>query len=429
MPDSEEDFASYTEFLRYLGAKNRAGVAKFDDGTTMFLVPPSEFLRKVLKVSGPERLYGLVLKFPQVSISEPTHQQSYLPIPSSEYGERQQVLSSQTEYGSVPSKQEQLPPMDYSRVLHEETKEAPKSHLPTSEPPAVQPMPQEYVTNNNTAAISQAGLALTPELIATLVSLLPGKTQSSAESAKQPALSPQPPIPPTLSNKGTTSEGWMVGHQSSDLTGQPFQQMGNHFNPQGQSLPQFQPYPPLPQTPNHHAPQVMGTTQIQDAAVSLPQQQQLPIPYRPLSTYSAPPENAQASGFPLVNPQYQLDLSQISQRGYGSVNGADTSGYGAQVMQQSTSNMTLSNQGQGSTTQSQPITQLASDRVNPELPYQMQQHLQSANLGTGNGTSDVEAGKDQRYRSTLQFAANLLLQIQQQQQQQQQAGWGGSGNQ
>lgn len=424
MPDSEDDFASYTEFLRYLGAKNRAGVAKFDDGTTMFLVPPSEFLRKVLKVAGPERLYGLVLKFPQVSISEPTHQQSYLPIPTSDYGERQQVLS-QSEYASVPSKQEQLPPMDYNRVLHEETKEPPKPLLPASEPPAVQPLPQEYVANNNTAAISQAGLALTPELIATLVSLLPGKTQSSSlESAKQPAVSPQPPIPSVISNKGTTSEGWMVGHQSSDLTGQPYQQMGNHFNPQGQSLSQFQPYPPLPQTPNQLAPQVMGTTQIQDAAVSLPQQQQAPIPYRPLSNYSAPPENVQASGLPLVNPQYQHEVSQISQRGYGSVNGVDTSGYGAPVMQQSTNTMTLSNQGQGSTTQSQPITQLTSDRVNPELPYQMQ-HLQSANLGTGNVTSDVEAGKDQRYRSTLQFAANLLLQIQQQQHQ---GGWG-SGNQ
>ncbi|XP_022953558.1 flowering time control protein FPA-like isoform X2 [Cucurbita moschata] len=431
LPDSEDDFASYTEFLRYLGAKDRAGVAKFDDGTTMFLVPPSEFLRKVLKVSGPERLYGLVLKFPQVSISEPTHQQSYLPMPTSDYGERQLVLSSQTEYGSVPSKQEQLP-MDYNRVLHDEIKEPPKTLLPASEPSAVQPLPQEYVANNNTAAISQAGLTLTPELIATLVSLLPGKSQSSSlESAKQPAASPQPPVTPVVSNKGATSEGWMVGHQSSDQTGQPFQQMGNHYNPQSHSLSQFQPYPPLPQTPNQLAPQATGTTQIQEAAVSLPQQQQqqqqqLPIPYRPLSTYSAPPENAQASGLPLVNPQYHHDNSQISQRGYGSVNGVDTSGYGAPVMQQSANTVTLSNQGQGSMTQSQPITQLASDRVNSEPPYQMQ-HLQSANLGTGTGSSDAEAGKDQRYRSTLQFAANLLLQIQQQQQQKQ-AGWG-SGNQ
>ncbi|KAL0432960.1 UNVERIFIED_CONTAM: Flowering time control protein FPA [Sesamum latifolium] len=48
LPDSEEDFSSYTEFLRYLIAKDRAGVAKLDDGTKLFLVPPSNFLTKVL---------------------------------------------------------------------------------------------------------------------------------------------------------------------------------------------------------------------------------------------------------------------------------------------------------------------------------------------------------------------------------------------
>ncbi|KAK1426438.1 hypothetical protein QVD17_15110 [Tagetes erecta] len=63
LPDSEDDFASYTEFLQYMGDRNRAGVVKFGDGTTLFLVPPSDFLRTVLKVSGPARLYGVVLKF------------------------------------------------------------------------------------------------------------------------------------------------------------------------------------------------------------------------------------------------------------------------------------------------------------------------------------------------------------------------------
>nr|GEX03219.1 flowering time control protein FPA-like [Tanacetum cinerariifolium] len=41
LPDSEDDFDSYTEFLRYMGDRNLAGVAKFDNGTTLFLVPPS----------------------------------------------------------------------------------------------------------------------------------------------------------------------------------------------------------------------------------------------------------------------------------------------------------------------------------------------------------------------------------------------------
>jgi hypothetical protein len=67
LPDSEDDFVSYTEFLRYLGSKSRAGVVKVDSGTTLFLVPPSDFLTNVLQVDGPERLYGVVLHIPQMS--------------------------------------------------------------------------------------------------------------------------------------------------------------------------------------------------------------------------------------------------------------------------------------------------------------------------------------------------------------------------
>ncbi|KAI3676807.1 hypothetical protein L1987_86420 [Smallanthus sonchifolius] len=72
LPDSEEDFASYTEFLQYMGDRNRAGVVKFGDGTTLFLVPPSDFLKTVLKVSGPARLYGVALKYPP-HISDNSH--------------------------------------------------------------------------------------------------------------------------------------------------------------------------------------------------------------------------------------------------------------------------------------------------------------------------------------------------------------------
>jgi hypothetical protein len=60
------------------------------------------------------------------------------------------------------------------------------------------------------------------------------------------------------------------------------------------------------------------------------------------------------------------------------------------------------------------------------------QQFQPALSGSGQGTSEVEADKNQRYQSTLQFAANLLLQIQQQQQQQKTAtnpAAHGSGNQ
>ncbi|OMO58942.1 hypothetical protein CCACVL1_25230 [Corchorus capsularis] len=109
LPDSEDDFASYTEFLRYLGSKNRAGVAKFDDGTRLFLVPPSDFLTKVLKVVGPERLYGVVLKLPP----ELPNATSLQPHPS---------LLSQPDYSLSHLTEEQALQMDYGRVLPEDSK-------------------------------------------------------------------------------------------------------------------------------------------------------------------------------------------------------------------------------------------------------------------------------------------------------------------
>ncbi|KAL7085908.1 hypothetical protein ACP275_14G306800 [Erythranthe tilingii] len=66
LPDSESDFAAYMEFMSYLVCKDRAGIIRIDEHTPIFLVPP-KFLSKVLKVSGPECLYGVLLKFSVVA--------------------------------------------------------------------------------------------------------------------------------------------------------------------------------------------------------------------------------------------------------------------------------------------------------------------------------------------------------------------------
>lgn len=411
LPDSEDDFASYTEFLRYLGAKSRAGVAKFDDGTTLFLVPPSDFLTSILKVAGPERLYGVVLKFPQqVPSGTSIPQQSYLPIPSSQYIGRQQI--PHTEYGVVSSKEEQVLPIDYNRVLHEDSKLPQKSLLPaSSESPAMQSAPQDY-TSTNALSMSQPGVTLTPELIATLASLLPANSQSSALESEKPALgssSVRPSIPPQGAlDKGTPSQDWRQDHQTSDHMSHSLQQLRTQFNPQVQNLSQYHPYPPVSSIPGH--------AQIQDSSVSLlPQGANFS---RPLN------QSGQLAASPQVSQQYQLEIPPS--RGYGMGHGTEASGlYSSPPFQQANGPLTSSSQAHGSLL-SQPPT-LAAEKVSTELPNQVQQ-LQSALFGTGQGTSDVEVDKNQRYQSTLQFAASLLLQIQQQQQTTTQAGRG-SGNQ
>ncbi|XP_023512616.1 flowering time control protein FPA-like [Cucurbita pepo subsp. pepo] len=69
VPESDADIVFYNEFMNYLGEKQRAAVAKLDDRTTMFLVPPSEFSEKVLKVPGKLSISGVVLRLERAGTS------------------------------------------------------------------------------------------------------------------------------------------------------------------------------------------------------------------------------------------------------------------------------------------------------------------------------------------------------------------------
>ncbi|XP_007033896.2 PREDICTED: flowering time control protein FPA [Theobroma cacao] len=388
LPDSEDDFASYTEFLRYLGLKNRAGVAKFDDGTTLFLVPPSDFLTKVLKVVGPERLYGVVLKLPPQVLSATTLQ----PHPP---------LLSQPDYSLSHLKEEQALQMEYGRVLHEDTK-----------PPA-RPLGQSTMQSqppSNTAALSQTGVALTPDLIATLASLLPTTSQSTAVGGVQPPLvtsTTQSPFAQTLAPKGASAQTWNQDQQASEPPPPSFQQ----FNPQLQ-LPPIQHYSSISSTPNHSAQMAVGSTQFQESEGSL--QQQGAASSRPLTNFNTPSQSAHGAVSAPISQPYQPEVPSNTQKGYGMMHGVDASGlYGAPAFQQPSNPNVLSNQVHGANV-SQPQNVMQGDRKNLEIPSQVQQ-LQSVLSGAGQGTSDVEVDKNQRYQSTLQFAASLLLQIQQQQ--------------
>lgn len=62
VPGSDADMGSYNEFMHYLEEKQRAAVAKLDDSNTLFLVPPSDFSEKVLKVPGKLSISGVVLR-------------------------------------------------------------------------------------------------------------------------------------------------------------------------------------------------------------------------------------------------------------------------------------------------------------------------------------------------------------------------------
>ncbi|KAG7615718.1 RNA recognition motif domain [Arabidopsis thaliana x Arabidopsis arenosa] len=62
VPGSDADIVFYDEFMHYLEEKQRAAVSKLDDTTTLFLVPPSDFSEKVLKVPGKLSISGVILR-------------------------------------------------------------------------------------------------------------------------------------------------------------------------------------------------------------------------------------------------------------------------------------------------------------------------------------------------------------------------------
>lgn len=76
VPESDSDIVFYNEFMHYLGEKQRAAVSKLDDRTTLFLVPPSEFSEKVLKVPGKLSISGVILRLerPGTSARPPPYQ-------------------------------------------------------------------------------------------------------------------------------------------------------------------------------------------------------------------------------------------------------------------------------------------------------------------------------------------------------------------
>lgn len=376
LPDSEEDFASYTEFLRYLGSKSRAGVARFDDGTTMFLVPPSDFLTQVLNVVGPERLYGVVLKLArQASTDMPSEQQVNhldqppVPMPYDYNASSQQDPALHTDHnnnfgynGPIPNAKTQF--------------------QPTAENPITQMGPQDPINNNGSVSASGAGMALTPELLATLTSLLPGNNQASTQMNSQAQAS------------NPTSQSWDQQHQFAE-------QYGNQMNPQAQ-VSNFQTYPPVSSFPSHHPAQTFpGNGQYQNPAYSysynLPQQSAVPD--------ASHNQQYVASG-QLAQP-FQQDVRHNTQSGYGMGNGAASAGlYGFQEGQHPYNPMAMPNQLQGL----QHTENVAPGTSNP-LSEPVNQTGQNQPVAV-----DGEVDKNERYQSTLQFAANLLMQIQQQQQ-------------
>ncbi|CAN7103263.1 unnamed protein product [Brassica rapa subsp. narinosa] len=357
LPDSEEDFASYTEFLRYLGSKDRAGVAKLDDGTTLFLVPPSDFLTDVLKVTGPERLYGVVLKLPPPAA----------PVAASY---RQESQSNPLSY------------MDQARDSPANTGHSFYPPRGAAAPEQSRPSVSEPLRLPNNAA-SQAGVSLTPELLASLASFLPATSSQSAAPESHQTM-PVASTVPQYNGEAPSSQAWNRDPQN----------YGNQYNPAGQLPPPPPPrYAPASNNSNSSYSSVMvhGNMQYQGQSVNMPQ-----MTHNNYAMY-----NQGSSNHPVSQPmtqQYQPEGSVPSQN-YGPVPGYQQGNYHGVATNQA-HNL---NPSQYQAAMQPPPADMSN--------LEQQSHAPQA----GQGTTDGE--KDERYQKTLQFAASLLQQIKQNQQQ------------
>uniref|UniRef100_A0A1D1ZB51 Flowering time control protein FPA n=1 Tax=Anthurium amnicola TaxID=1678845 RepID=A0A1D1ZB51_9ARAE len=422
LPDSEDDFASYTEFLRYLGLNSRAGVAKLDDSTTLFLVPPSDFLTKFLNVSGPERLYGVLLKMPQQPMSATVQQPQQTVLPqASQYAERGQ-LPSHGAYVLAAQYEDQTQRMEYNRILPGESSSLSAvggQLLGSDDSQSAQSVPLDYVSKPVVAAPVE--VSLTPDLIATLASLITTGAQPYAPGTTQLLLSSSvgpPSVPLSMApDKGMPPQMWGPEPQASatsalqhDQATHPSLMLGQPFENQTAHLSQLPSYTNIANMsdPSGH---VHGSTQVQGNVPGI--HQAIPITTGPFNSYAA---SSQSGQFPAsqANQQNQLDPAFISNMLHSMSQAAEVSGTVSEVGLQQNKSSTSQIQS-GHVFQQEIVSPFAAEKVSINLPTQLRQ-LHNALSGTAQGSSEGVDDKNQRYQSTLQLAANLLLQLQQQQQ-------------
>ncbi|KAK9725133.1 hypothetical protein RND81_05G124300 [Saponaria officinalis] len=406
LPDSEDDFANYTEFLRYLGSKDRAGVAKLDDGTTLFLVPPSNFLTDVLKVTGPERLYGVVLKLqptqPSVAPSLQQFHQPSLPM-------------QRTDRQLVPSTHEYPVPKQEFPVHPEYSTAAPQLAIPPK--PAAHPTASalQAQSNDSFSSPSRPALSLTPELIASLQSIQSAALSSVAQAAQ------------THVSGSTTSHSWNQQPRVPEQTGQSSQQFGMQPYHNSPMTNNFQSFPTNQNFSSHQVPSLPENMAMQNHAYN--PQDQGSVASRPTLTHPVTTLGQQFVPQTQGSQPYPVEPPRNVQQGYAMMHATPAASYSVADNQQPYNPGSYPNQLHESDTSRPEINLAGLLGITKSEPPNLVERFHSAPSGVGQGTAEVEVDKNQRYQSTLQFAASLLQQLQQKQLQQQQQGSSNMGNQ
>lgn len=191
VPESDADIGFYNEFMHYLEEKQRAAVAKLDDRTTLFLVPPSEFSEKVLKIPGKLSISGVILRLENsgpnmVPPQNPHLEEPHVPHYQGDTSSYPKSRSPPRQYAPISS----YPNMANSGVSDHTSHQRPntfgmnsnfgKNRAPRDPNSSFDPPIQGY---NPTSSSSGTLSALQPEQLAQLASSLLGQQKQSGVGA------------------------------------------------------------------------------------------------------------------------------------------------------------------------------------------------------------------------------------------------------
>ncbi|KAK3129724.1 hypothetical protein QOZ80_6BG0483800 [Eleusine coracana subsp. coracana] len=371
LPDSEDDFVSYTEFLRYLGSKSRAGVVKVDAGTTLFLVPPSDFLTNVLQVDGPERLYGVVLNIPQISAAAAAlRPQLAGPELQPYYDERETVLNLQRKYNTISPSDNSFPDADYRR-----------------------------------SARSQIQSSLKPDIMSTLAKLMPNVQSSALATGQVPMNSADRHASSQMHDLSSLSKVWKPENQaiaSNSIYGQiaNLQQPGQQF-PRQTSGAQLTNYGNMVGAQEHST---QHTAYNPEVTLNLPPPP--PVPTLPHSSAMLPSQGGHSLPTQTNQQQYQPEQYYVPQSNYGhsSLQIGNANVPAPPVPQGNPGPSQMGNMAQFQNAMPLHITRGSHDFSS--------QGQQQQNLAPGTSQASEEADKSKKYQATLQLAQSLLLKIQ-----------------
>ncbi|XP_062198686.1 flowering time control protein FPA-like [Phragmites australis] len=410
LPDSEDDFVSYTEFLHYLGSKSRAGVVKVDAGTTLFLVPPSDFLTNVLQVDGPERLYGVVLHIPQMSAAAALRPQLTGPELQSYYDERETVSTLQRKYNIISPNDNRHLDSDYRGSLREDS----MHHLGqihgrprVDEGQAVQPALAGFSTNQT--AGSQVQSSLNPDIMATLAKLMPSVQSSTLVTGQIPMNSTDRQVSSQMHDASTLSKVWKPENQamaSNPSFGQiaNLQQPGQQFNRQASAA--HLNFGNMVGAQEHSA---QHTAYNPEVTLNLPPPPP-PIPTLPHSSAMLPSQGAHSLSTQTNQQLYQPEQYYASQSNYGHSNlQVSNANIPVPPIPQVNHGPSPAHNQMGSLAQLQHAMPLHVNRGSQDFSSQGQNQQ---NFAPGAAQAPEEADKSKKYHATLQLAQSLLLQIQ-----------------